>query len=231
MNKRKKLLCVFLLAAFLFCYTSLNVFAEGDSTAQTNQPSTTQNDTSPAGDSTTGGSTGAAGDSGQQEAQQTAGENPTQPSDTQQAASVNSAPPKPASSAAPSSQASKASSKKKRRAVSSAVSSAPESQMFTGFAESSEFVSSDVISLPEAGIVSENDPLASVSQGTPSKQINRIGILAWVCIALGVLVVLIVIFSNRRPPRGPGRSRYHRPRRGNRKHLLNDKYYRDLNRY
>ena len=80
-------------------------------------------------------------------------------------------------------------------------------------------------------MVSENDPLASASNGDNSQRMKQIGILAWVCIALGVLVVLIVILSNRRPPRGPGRSRYHRPKRGGRKHLLNDKYYRGLNRY
>ena len=34
MNRRKKLLCVFLLAAFLFCYTSVNVFAEGVTSPQ-----------------------------------------------------------------------------------------------------------------------------------------------------------------------------------------------------
>ncbi len=91
--------------------------------------------------------------------------------------------------------------------------------------------SSGVISLPAAGTVSENDPFASASTGVPSTLMNRYGILAWVCIGLGVLVVLIVILSNRRPPRGPGRSRYHRPKRGGGKHLLSDKYYRGLNRY
>lgn len=58
-----------------------------------------------------------------------------------------------------------------------------------------------------------------------------IGILSWACIALGVIVVLIVVLSNRRPPRGPGRSRYHKPKRSSKKRLLNDKYYRGLNRY
>lgn len=89
--------------------------------------------------------------------------------------------------------------------------------------------SSSEISLPPVDSVSEVDPLASAA--STSSGLNKPGIIAWVCIGLGVIVVLIVILSNRRPPRGPGRSRYHRTKRRRGKRLLSDKYYRGLNRY
>jgi hypothetical protein len=79
------------------------------------------------------------------------------------------------------------------------------------------------------GSVVEQDPLSSAVEPDTGKK-TLIGVLSWACILLGVLVVLIVVLSNRRPPRGPGRKRYRRPRRGG-KHLLNDRYYRGLNRY
>lgn len=233
MNGRKKLLCVFLLAFFLFCYTSTNAFAV-DTPGAAKDPGTTQGDTGKTNE--TGGQAGA-GEAGGQTAGQTGtgeqtgqtGQTGGKPTDTKPT------PPPSTSTVTPSSQtpSSKtpppASSKPRRRrhVVSSAVSSMPESiPDFT----SSEESSSGVISLPDAGVVSENDPFASASNGTPSKLMNRAGILAWVCIGLGILVVLIVILSNRRPPRGPGRSRYHRPKRSG-KRLLNDKYYRGLKRY
>jgi hypothetical protein len=108
------------------------------------------------------------------------------------------------------------------------VSSIPD---FFNFVSSSQESSAAEIILPEADSVVEYDPLASASSGIPSSKMNQIGVLAWVCILLGIVVVLIVIFSNRRPPSGPGRSRYRRRKRGKKKHLLNDRYYRGLNRY
>ncbi|MVB12168.1 hypothetical protein CAFE_29000 [Caprobacter fermentans] len=117
---------------------------------------------------------------------------------------------------------------------SSGASSGPASGVDSGDALggiSSLPVSSE-ISLPSVGSVSENDPLNSVVTNTESsRRLNWIGILSWACIALGVLVVLIVVFSNRRPPRGMGRKRYRRPKRSRKKRLLNDKYYRHINRY
>lgn len=92
-----------------------------------------------------------------------------------------------------------------------------------------ETPSSSSVSLPEVSAVSEVDPLGSANR-VPSNKMNLYGILAWVFIALGITVVLIVVLSNRRPPRGPGRSRYRKPKRGG-KHLLDDKYYRDINKY
>ena len=226
MNGRKKLLCVFLLAFFLFCYTSVNAFAV-DSTGTTT-PGTTQGDTGKTDG--TGGQTG-----GQTTGQTGKSEQPGQPDQSGgKPADTKPTPPPSTSTVAPSQAPSSktpppASSKPRRRrhVVSSAVSSMPESiPDFT----SSEESSSGVISLPDAGVVSDNDPFASASNGTPSKLMNRAGILAWVCIGLGILVVLIVILSTRRPPRGPGRSRYHRPKRSG-KRLLNDRYYRGLKRY
>ena len=89
--------------------------------------------------------------------------------------------------------------------------------------------SSSEIQLPSVDSVSEVDPLASAA--STSSGMNKPGIIAWVCIGLGIIVVLIVILSNRRPPSGSGRSRYHRTKRRHKKHLLNDRYYRGLNRY
>ncbi len=97
---------------------------------------------------------------------------------------------------------------------------------------SSELFSSEEsseIALPSVNSVEENNPLSSVVvDSAANKKMNWIGILSWVCIALGVIVVLIVVFSNRQPPRGgSGRKRYRRPSRTNKKRLLNDKYYRN----
>lgn len=100
-------------------------------------------------------------------------------------------------------------------------------------ASSSEAPSSEssVIFLPGVDSVSEADPLSSVADDSYTHQLNKIGILAWVCIGLGILVILIVILSNRRPPHRPGGSRYRRSKRKSGKRLLNEKYYRGLNRY
>ncbi len=207
MNGRKKLLCVLLLSFFLFCYTSINVFADitVSSSASSVGTSSAESSSSPSGSD----------------------QNPAKPVEGSAVPSVASSAP---SSEPASSVPSPSSKRHRRRAVSSDVSSMPESFPDFAAADSSES-SSGEISLPQAGVVSENDPYASASGGVSSKLMTRTGILAWVCIGLGVLVVLIVILSNRRPPRGPGRSRYHRPKRGGGKHLLNDKYYRGLNRY
>ncbi len=123
-----------------------------------------------------------------------------------------------------------ASSRRKRRktASSSPPSSAPASSEAASFVEPSS-AESETLSLPAVGSVVEQDPLSSAVEPDTGKK-TLIGVLSWACILLGVLVVLIVVLSNRRPPRGPGRKRYRRPRRGG-KHLLNDRYYRGLNRY
>jgi hypothetical protein len=89
--------------------------------------------------------------------------------------------------------------------------------------------SSEIV-LPSVGSVEDNNPLSSVIiDAAANKKMNWIGIISWVCIALGVMVVLIVVFSNRRPPSGgSGRKRYRRPSRTHKKRLLNDKYYRNM---
>lgn len=149
---------------------------------------------------------------------------------------------RPASSAPPASSFSKPSSSSKAVkqtgksatsswSPSSGVSSEPESGDMIGEVSSAVSDSSN-ISLPSVDSVSEDDPLNSVVTHTASsRRLNWIGILSWGCIALGVIVVLIVVFSNRRPPRGMGRKRYRRPKRSRKKKLLNDKYYRNINRY
>ncbi len=141
---------------------------------------------------------------------------------------------KPSSSAAsvPSSKpsSSAASSKQVKAQSSSEVSSEASSDAAGGL--SSEESSSSSISLPSVGSVSEVDPLSSAASNPDSAQNNKwIGIISWTCIALGVLVVLVVVLTNRRPPRGMGRKRYRRSKRSSGKHLLNDRYYRNINRY
>nr|WP_319489437.1 hypothetical protein [uncultured Caproiciproducens sp.] len=134
-----------------------------------------------------------------------------------------------------SSSKSTASSKKSvssRKSVSSVLSSDASSELSSGLSSdlfSSEEVSSEII-LPSVNSVEENNPLSSVIvDSAANKQMKWIGILSWVCIVLGIIVVLIVVFSNRRPPRGgPGRKRYRRPSRTHKKRLLNDKYYRNI---
>jgi hypothetical protein len=123
------------------------------------------------------------------------------------------------------------SSKWTRRTYSSMVSSEESSSLFSSessYVFSSEEASSEIV-LPSVGSIQEENPLSSVTVDTATnKKMNWIGIISWICIALGVIVVLIVVFSNRRPPSGPGRKRYRRPNRSRKKHLLNDKYYRNI---
>ena len=68
--------------------------------------------------------------------------------------------------------------------------------------------------------------LSAGETGGGNSQINWIGILSWACIGVGVLIVLIILLSNRRPPRGGyGRKRYRRPMRRSKRRLLPDRYY------
>ena len=160
---------------------------------------------------------------------------PNLDSSSSKAASSSSAPPPaspappPSSSSAPSSSKKSISSKKAKKTSNrvSSSSSEPESSE-SSFEPSSE--ESSGIALPSVGSVPENDPFSSaVNNQANSRKLNWLGILSWACIALGIVVVLAVMMSNRRPPRGMGRKRYRRAKRTNKKRLLNDKYYRDLN--
>ncbi|HEX3017286.1 MAG TPA: hypothetical protein VHP31_05460 [Caproicibacter sp.] len=211
MNGRKKLLCVFLLVLFLFSYASMSVFAVTDpasgSGTSTSKPAETS---SPAVTSSPSTSTS------QPESKQS-----TVPA--QASAAPSAAPSKSASS-------SPASSRRPRRYYSSSTASSEVNSNIPS--EVSSVPESGTISLPNVDSIAENDPLNSVGGNTTqSDKMKMIGILSWACIALGVIVVLIVVLSNRRPPRGPGRKRYRRPKRTGKKRLLNDKYYRGLNRY
>ena len=83
------------------------------------------------------------------------------------------------------------------------------------------------LELPSVGDVSGVGLLSAGETGQGNRQINWIGILSWACIAAGVLIVLIILLSNCRPPRGGyGRKRYRRPRR-RKSRLLSDRYYRN----
>ncbi|NLJ30834.1 MAG: hypothetical protein GX424_04410 [Clostridiales bacterium] len=123
-------------------------------------------------------------------------------------------------------------SSKRTRATtaSKAVSSAASSALSSVISSSSEEASSQIV-LPSVGSIAEDNPLDSMQvQASSNSRMNWIGILSWACIVLGMLVVAFVVFSNRRPPRGgPGRKRYRKkPGQTRKKHLLNDKYYRNM---
>ncbi len=231
MNRRKNLLCVFFLVlTVLSCALEIDAFATSGGQPAT-QTAAGQNgsgqqtgaDSQTASGSAGGGSqAGGASSAGQPDQGQPTQANPV--SSSQAAASSSS---KPASS-------SPVSSKSVRRRsssiapVSSDITSAASSDVFSGESSAAE----NSISLPGVGSVAENDPLSSaITNPEQTHKMNVQGLLAWACIALGVLVVLIVVLSNRRPPRGPGRKRYRRQKHGSGKHLLNDRYYHDLNRY
>lgn len=149
------------------------------------------------------------------------------------AAVVSSTPPPvsstpPVSSAPPVSSQKPVSSRKRVVKTSSIASSAASSDLSSVLSSQEE---SSQIVLPSVGSIAEDSPLNSMAvEASSNSGINWLGIASWALIALGVLVVILVVFSNRRPPTGgPGRKRYHRkPARSKKKHLLNDKYYRNI---
>ena len=233
MSGRKKLFCAVFLALCLICRMPLAVFAE------------------PAGDPPVPTSSA----EGTETAPSSASEDPDAAAKkaAEEAAAKKAAEEAAAKKAAEEAAAKKAAEEAAAKKASSAPPSSPEPahetvQNVTPETDSepddaSSFLTSSLVSslpaapssseilLPGVDSVSETDPLASAAENrTSSGQMNLYGILAWACIGLGIAVVLIVVLSNRRPPRGPGRSRYHRPKRGG-KHLLDAKYYRDINRY
>lgn len=205
MSRLRKVLSIFMILAVMLFTSSLSVFVMGAAT-------------SPGGNTTP-----------QTSETETSAIPGVPPSSSTPSSAVKSALPssKPASSSA-------VSSKPKRQEPSSTVSSAVSSDLAGGVSSelsSEEESSSSQISLPSVGSVSEADPLSSAAANTDEAQKTKwIGIISWSCIALGVLVVLIVVLTNRRPPRGMGRKRYRRSKRSNGKHLLNDRYYRNINR-
>lgn len=203
MSRLKKVLSIFMILVVLLFTSSLSVFVLGAATSPGggSAPQTSEPDTSAIPG--------------------------VPPSSSTPSSAVKSAPPasKPSSSAA--------SSKPVKQITSSAVSSAVSSALAGGVSSelSSEESSSSQISLPSVGSVSEMDPLSSAAANSDQGQKTKwIGIISWSCIALGVLVVLIVVLTNRRPPRGMGRKRYRKSKRSGGKRLLNDRYYRNINR-
>lgn len=231
MNRRKNLLCVFFLVlTVLGCAFGTGASLPGGGqlpkawTSNGNTVSGGGNQASSGGQNNSPPPANGGNSSGGQTSQ----DKPTQTTP------ASSQPPAVSSSRPPSSAAS-SKAKTARRKSSSAV---PASSVLASGWGSSDLVSSEsieaqsTISLPGVGSVVENDPLSSaITNLAQAHRMNVQGLLAWACIALGVFVVLIVVLSNRRPPRGPGRKRYRRQKRNSGKHLLNDRYYRDLNRY
>ena len=204
MNRREKLLSVLMLLTFLVCWGSVSVFAQGES--------------------------GGNGMSGPASSLAPSSRGNPGPSKASSAPQASSAP--PAASSRPKQSSSSRRAKRTANRVSSRVSSPPSSSSAAESGESSPAGEEETISLPSVGSVPEEDPLSSAAAGTENvRKMNWTGLLSWACIGLGVLVVLIVVLSNRRPPRGMGRKRYRRPKRSNKKRLLNDKYYRHINRY
>lgn len=210
MDQHKKALALLFMLIFAFSFCSVratDVFAVGNDASELGKGPSSQ------GGGTDSAETGPASDV------------PAQGVASSKSPGPSSAPP----SSKPPASSKTASSRRPRKKASSSVSSAVSSEV------SSEVFSSEASSeivLPSVGSIAENNPLSSaVQENGNQNKMNLIGVLSLACIALGVLVVLVVVFSNRRPPRGPGRKRYRRPKRSNRKRLLGDKYYRGLNRY
>lgn len=89
------------------------------------------------------------------------------------------------------------------------------------------------ISLPE---VSEDDislPYVLASAGSSAENNKLLGIIAWSCIGLGVLIVLIVLFSGKRAQKGYVARKRYKSSFGlgkKKKRLLSDSYYRNIRR-
>jgi len=119
-----------------------------------------------------------------------------------------------------------------QKAASASAAAAASSELDSSLLPSDAGSSSDLdIQLPSVGDVSGVGGLTDSGKELKQRSnINLLGIISLACIALSVLIILAVLFSsNRRPPRGgSGRTRYHKPRRTKKKHLLNDKYYRNM---
>ena len=204
MNRKKKLLPVLLTLTLIFASCIINIYAHGET------------------DPVTQGSEN-----------QVPANVVTSVPGTPTSSPQTSAPPQ---SKAPSSSRkvpSRAPSRAKRRVKKASVQSSS-SSVSSGASSVSSQISQQAessISLPSVGSLPEdNFPSSLAGNSEAANHTSWIGIISWACIVLGVLVIVIVLLSNRRPPHGPGRKRYHRPKR-RKKHLLNDKYYRNINRY
>lgn len=137
---------------------------------------------------------------------------------------------KPAPKAKPSSPQPKKKSTYKSRPV-KAVKKNPTASVISSEVSSALSSESETISevdLTESAVsvpVDLHSTVSIVVTQTNNRRANLIGILGWVCIGLGVIVVLLVLLSNFRGPRGGGRKRYKRRPYRKKKHLLNDRYY------
>lgn len=83
--------------------------------------------------------------------------------------------------------------------------------------------------LPAVSAVGQGDIYSGVEVVPPSSRASILGLIAWICIILGIVIVLLVLFSGKRTSAGlPGKKRYHRkPAKGHKKRLLDDRYYRN----
>lgn len=106
----------------------------------------------------------------------------------------------------------------------------PESSSEVSSEESSSEEPSSTISLPDVDSMDLSVPQMLGSGVEETTQNNTLlGILAWVLIGVGIIIVLIVLFTSAKSgaKKSVGRKRYHRGTyKSKRKHLLDDKYYR-----
>ncbi len=98
---------------------------------------------------------------------------------------------------------------------------------------SSEPQESSTISLPEASDDEVSLPrvFASATDVSVDNNNKLFGMIAWACIGLGILIILVVLFSSRWNSGGSvGRKRYPSIGGKKKKRLLSDKYYRNIKR-
>lgn len=215
MNRQKKVLSIFFILTYLTILSSLSVFAQSGNQSEPYFPDLTLPSSSAV---SAVSSKAAVTSSAPVSAQSSSLSSASEPPNSSKPASTSSRPERTVQYQSSSEVLSGDSSGAESGGIGGAVSGLPSS--------------SSQISLPSVASVPENDPLDSVVTDTKSAhQLNWLGLLSWALIAIGIIVVLIVVFSNRHPPHGPGRRRYRRPKRSKKKRLLNDKYYRDIDRY
>lgn len=153
---------------------------------------------------------------------------PPPASSSSQASSTPASSQKPAGPTGPAA-SSRNTSRPKNSSTSTVSSKVTSSEESSSEESSSEESSSSTISLPDVESMDLSIPqIIGSGVEEPTDNNSLMGIVAWVLIGVGILIVLIVLFTSAKSGshKSVGRKRYHRGRyKSNKKHLLDDKYY------